>query len=110
MSRKAAVIGGFTKGMIVYKLRTWGNDAGTPDTGYTYMIRQLGPSCCTLDRVDPLTNQKYPYARGRKHYIHTQEEFLNRQRQYGAVAVYDYPYDWSHIFVAKGKDGWDSDF
>jgi hypothetical protein len=111
--RKPAVHNGFTKGMIVRKYQKWGNDAGKPDMSAIYVIRKIGPIMAMLDRLDPNTMQKYPWRRGRNEMINTKEAYdiyVARQREGHPVPVWDYPYDWAHVFIQVGQEGWDPDF
>lgn len=114
MSRPKAPVkmyDGFAKGMIVRKYIRWGDNAGKPDMDGLYLIRAIGPMGATVDRLDSTTNLKVPYRRGRRELLYTQQE-AERYINGGSMRrnVWDYPYQWSQVFIQVGQEGWDPDF
>lgn len=111
MARPRKVVDGFCSGMIVRKFHKWGNNEGTVDLNSIYLIRKIGPSMAMIDRLNSETLEKVPYRRGRNERINTKEEYDQyASRNAGPVPVWDYPYNWAHVFVQVGQEGWDPDF
>ena len=96
---------GFMKGQMVYLRKNYGNERGQVDESTVYMIRNIGPKMCTVDRIDKNTHQKTGY-RGHNYYLVDQPvaEERNRAHYWSYQA-----WDWSQLMVPLGAAGWDAD-
>jgi len=95
----------FQKGQLVYIRVMYGRNKGTVDEQVTYLIRNIGPKMCTLDRVDKLTRKTLEF-KGRNLSLvdRTTAEARNNDNYW----VYQ-AWDWSQLLVPLGAAGWDAD-